>query len=1021
MPPNGCKAASSSAHVLSNEPPATVHHASGLGAWNTPAPLALSETSSQTFGFMRKDSKSRYARLAVEAVTTTLGPMPVDQFLDVFLSRQQISQEGIPAAARAFEGIRKLEKEVDFYAPLIEAINEDHSAVNARASRCPGFVFRKTCNSADQQRGKVGAMKSDIVGFAARHLSLMDADSNDPDSMTDMGFAAVYIEVKPKQTMDHYRDPGREDKREEWRFALPNYSGDTEGSNLDKEKQDFGQNVAYAAEICARQHRHCCFSISLSGSSARLIRWDRAGSVVTESFDILAEPHFLCDFLWCFACVSDPERGYDLTVKRAARSEELLFSERIEAHVKTQMMPTPDPAAISTDLDDQALADMSIHYLRRSVTAIEITHPMVPDGQPPTHSRRLLVSRPTSAPLSMAGRGTRSYWAVDVSTEQVVFLKDTWRIDIPGNSSNLYKQEGVVLDGLHRHGVRHIPPVLCHGDVKVVVEDEAGELQTRSDKFQTTLTQNFLDEPWVCSHALLRLRSRVVKRTHYRLTLGVVGFDLLNLRGTAELLHGTYSAFQASIDAYKLARCLHRDLSPANIILHRRLNSDGTPQQGMRDAYLVDWDLSCNVGHEYSGEQYVPSMWWQFASANIASGSKHRHNIRDDMESLFYVVLYCGLLRLPHNLTPTPLRMTLNSLFDYYQMILGDEGLCIDGGSGKAKNKANRTYTATLSWECAGMASWMDTMLDFIGPIVSTPPSRRDKWHPDDVDKYWSGFLSSTELPLADRVNNILQSPSKFGGIRPPKALELAEPPTMASSSKRTFEDPFDSEDPPPRKIARKGGRTFITRVPTQHVFAEGSRHAPPSGPRAATSRAQSAASQAPSVVSYATAPPPSPTPGPSLINMENGTPAADLKPVLSNTESYGMETLGDAKGKGRVVVATSERTPDANAGQSLGHGTAGNKRKRGDGGDKGTSNSGGHSAGRLRADPHSITVRGICKKAYVDAHPNATLDDFNVYFAGLDRKTLAVYEELSEKKKADRRDQKAIEKRLKNRPNRVR
>ena len=47
---------------------------------------------------------------------------------------------------------------------------------------------------------------------------------------------------------------------------------------------------------------------------------------------------------------------------------------------------------------------------------------------------------------------------------------------------------------------------------------------------------------WVAHR--LRVRADILKRVHYRMVLDVVGFDLLSLLGTCELLHSTYDALQ---------------------------------------------------------------------------------------------------------------------------------------------------------------------------------------------------------------------------------------------------------------------------------------------------------------------------------------------------------------------------------------------------------------------------------------------------------------------------------------------
>ncbi|KAI0775523.1 hypothetical protein BD413DRAFT_470932, partial [Trametes elegans] len=788
-------------------------HGSGTGAWNTP--IALSENSSQTFGFMRKDSKGRYPRLASEAISTMLGPMPVEQFLDVFLGRQNISEDGMPSPNGAFEGIRTAVKEGDFYLPLVNALNADSASETKRGSRCPGFIFRQTSDKADEQDGKIGSVKPDIICYAERHMILADAGSDDPNSVTDMGFTAVYIEVKSQPGMDLYRDPqSGTDDREKCQFVLGKYHPEQQGTSIDRAMQDLGQNVAYAVEICSRQHRHCCFSVSLAGSLARLIRWDRAGAVVTEAFDILAEPELLCQFFWCFAHVSDTIRGYDLTVEPATQEEEDLFSQLVVAHVRSQLPPGAT--------DDKVEEAFKLHYLNGCVTAIDLPFPVTSDGEHESGSRRILVSRPTGAPLSVAGRCTRSYWAVDASSQKVVFLKDTWRIDASrkdGDMRPTYMQEGTTLQKLQSAGVRHIPPLVFHGDVAAALEPctQDGDNE-HSGRRETTMTQDFLEEPWVCGSRAV-LRRRVVKRIHYRMILGIVGFDLLDLQSTAELMYGSYGAFQAMLDAHRLARCIHRDLSPANIILHRRQTLDG-PSPELRDAYLVDWDLSCDIGHTSSEDDYAPSLWWQFASVDIirASLTKTTHNIGHDMESLLYVVFYCGLLRLPHHITGGgTLLTTLTGFFDQYHALRRNKTQ--QGGAGKSSNMLFRTFSEMVIWESEKMSQWINTMFDFHTPTRFTPEDRRNKWNPDDLNKYWSTFLSSNVLPRSDRVDNLLDEAKVFQGSSSRTVLGKPHQPTMAAGSKRTRtvghsdSESYGDGARPPRKRTRIGPGKALSSV----------------------------------------------------------------------------------------------------------------------------------------------------------------------------------------------------------------
>ena len=170
--------------------------------------------------------------------------------------------------------------------------------------RCPGYTFKNTSTKADEAEGKLGGHKPDITLFADHDVGAVDAwkeletesaqpkKYEDPQyTRADMGFAASFIEIKRLKTYDCFNDPPKGGSREKWQFVLPDKQ-----RNRDKAVEALGQNIAYAAEILRRQHRHCCYSVFVFGRRARLARWDRAGAIVTEAFDLIDNPLPLCEF-----------------------------------------------------------------------------------------------------------------------------------------------------------------------------------------------------------------------------------------------------------------------------------------------------------------------------------------------------------------------------------------------------------------------------------------------------------------------------------------------------------------------------------------------------------------------------------------------------------------------------------------------------------------------------------------------------------------------------------------------------
>ena len=97
---------------------------SGTGPWGIPIPMvSMTETSGQTYGCGIKSSTDRYRRLARESMKSFLGPMPTEDFLNVFLHRDRIDRSRQPSPAGAFRDVPEkgaLEKRI--YEPLVSLI-----------------------------------------------------------------------------------------------------------------------------------------------------------------------------------------------------------------------------------------------------------------------------------------------------------------------------------------------------------------------------------------------------------------------------------------------------------------------------------------------------------------------------------------------------------------------------------------------------------------------------------------------------------------------------------------------------------------------------------------------------------------------------------------------------------------------------------------------------------------------------------------------------------------------------------
>lgn len=78
-------------------------------------------------------------------------------------------------------------------------------------------------------------------------------------------------------------------------------------------KSIVGQLVSYGAAHMGSSFRMHSLSVLVFGNMARLIRWDRAGEVVSKSFDY-TETNHLVDFLGRFDRLTPEQRGTDMFV-----------------------------------------------------------------------------------------------------------------------------------------------------------------------------------------------------------------------------------------------------------------------------------------------------------------------------------------------------------------------------------------------------------------------------------------------------------------------------------------------------------------------------------------------------------------------------------------------------------------------------------------------------------------------------------------------------------------------------------
>jgi hypothetical protein len=233
-----------------------------------------------------------------------------------------------------------------------------------------------------------------------------------------------------------------------------------------------GQITAYAAVQLAAQFRTHVFSVFIFRDTARLLRWDRSGTIVSEAFQYNVSDQ-LAEFFRRYSHASDVVRGVDETVTK----------------------PTPAQERQARDVLD----------IDRSIPLFKVLVPHE-GGQ-----YEFIVRAPDARPYTPPGRATRGFKAYDIAQRRVVFLKDSWRVNLPD-----ILPEGKVYKILNNAKVKHVPKCLASGDIS-------------TSDYHATKTQNYQD----LGHGSV---TQLTGHRHYRLILDVIGSTLVDYQSSYDMV-----------------------------------------------------------------------------------------------------------------------------------------------------------------------------------------------------------------------------------------------------------------------------------------------------------------------------------------------------------------------------------------------------------------------------------------------------------------------------------------------------
>ena len=447
------------------------HNASSLPLPQS-TPVKTGTSSLLPFTTTQKYRVESRTTLAEEVKKHLVGLMPPEEFLETFFPLDKISQETEAKVFKVgcYKDTVQAVKERSAYGPFVSPLNgRPQPALTIRLdfkiktteTFMPGFSAVDSSNYPDcHQSSKFPfEVKPDVSVYAGCK----------PSYPTESVSVEIFIEFKWNNGDDPFCDDTWET------FARPSKNAD----------DTLGQITSYAALHLAAQFRTHVYSILIVRRLARILRWDRSGTIVTEAFEYDQCPH-LAEFFRRYSRAPDDMRGKDGTVSTPT------YAEEYTARCALGLTHKPD---------------VPLHKLA-----------VIPLDKDPLY---FITPPPIPALYAPPGRATRGFKAYDIATSQVVFLKDSWRIVLPG-----IKPEGLVYAKLNSANVRWTPNCLAWGDIL--------------DPYHITQTQNFTQAKWARTSNDASNNSpnkhQFLCHRHTRLVLNLIGSTLLEYQSSFEMV-----------------------------------------------------------------------------------------------------------------------------------------------------------------------------------------------------------------------------------------------------------------------------------------------------------------------------------------------------------------------------------------------------------------------------------------------------------------------------------------------------
>ncbi|TBU40879.1 hypothetical protein BD309DRAFT_899117, partial [Dichomitus squalens] len=517
------------------------------------------------------------------------------EFLDAFLPYPSTAPKRKPRKRNPFESLVNADKELE-----TDVVAQFRNVV-ALKKLCPKMVFTTSERRPDPKNMDGTGQKVDAAFFRPQ-----DAPTDGRPHWSSQVVPAEFKSRKKGDIYDPFDDKGIDFE-----------------SQAEKRKEVRAQIVTYSELVFEHQHRVFVIMLLVMGRRYRLLRWDRAGTIVTPSVDYYENPDDLCEFLWRISHLDDEALGIDPTAIRL-EGDDFDELDTIAQRVVNEVDETPRPLEGETFPESfhykyvRKMFEESIRDRDRPRYKLQI-----PSGDGVDH---FLVGKAAVVTPGMAGRGTQCWVAWHCEGSRFVWLKDSWRVSFED-----IEKEGDILARLNHVKIPGVPTLVCHGDIGNQTTLTADWWKHKNPRAPVAESPTATSAPPTVPDTVVEV-GMPLKKFLFGRQLASIVLDCIGAH------------FDAASHKKLRVRVLHRDVSDQNIIIYPKITRSS---EGVRSlvwgGLLTDWEISKPVierNIQPKARQPQRSGRWQFMSVYLLMNTLRRVKIEDELESFFHILVY---------------------------------------------------------------------------------------------------------------------------------------------------------------------------------------------------------------------------------------------------------------------------------------------------------------------------------------------------------------------------------------------